>query len=68
MPRHPLTTDDRRIAAAKTNATIKERKRQRIEKVRHLHRDGKTLAEIAAQLGVSERTIRRDLKTLEAAS
>lgn len=60
-----LTNEIRRRAAAKTNAIIAERKRSRLEVVRQLSGEGKTPAEIAKGLGVSERTIQRDLKELE---
>ena len=65
MPRHQLTPLDRRKAAAKTNKIIAEKKRKRIERVRQLLRDGKTTAEMAKLLDVSERTIKRDLDAIE---
>lgn len=55
----------RRNAAAKTNALIAERKQQRLARVRELHQQGKTPAEMANLLDVSQRTIKRDLKELE---
>lgn len=65
MPRVSNLTDaGRKKAAAKTNALIAERKRKRIEAVRQLHQEGKTPAEMAKRLNVSERTIKRDLDTL----
>ena len=65
MPRVSNLTDaGRKKAAAKTNALIAERKRKRIEAVRQLHQEGKTFAEMAKLLDVSERTIKRDLDTL----
>ena len=66
MPRVSNLTDaGRKKAAAKTNALIAERKRKRLETVRQLHQEGKTPAEMAKRLNVSERTIKRDLDTLE---
>ena len=65
MPRVSNLTDaGRKKAAAKTNALIAERKRKRLETVRQLHQEGKTPAEMAKLLDVSERTIKRDLDTL----
>ena len=65
MPRVSNLTDaGRKKAAAKTNALIAERKRKRLETVHQLHQEGKTPAEMAKRLNVSERTIKRDLETL----
>ena len=66
MPRVSNLTDaGRKKAAEKTNALIAERKRKRLDAVRKLHQEGKTTAEMAKILKVSERTIKRDLKELE---
>ena len=59
-----LTNEIRQRAASTTNKIVAERKQQRQEQVRKLHRDGKTPAEIALALNVSERTIKRDMKAL----
>ena len=65
MPRVSNLTDaGRKKAAAKTNALIAERKRKRLETVHQLHQEGKTPAEMANLLDVSQRTIKRDLDTL----
>ncbi|MDE0397285.1 MAG: HTH domain-containing protein [Candidatus Poribacteria bacterium] len=65
MPRVSNLTDaGRKKAAAKTNALIAERKRKRLETVHQLHQEGKTPAEMANFLDVSQRTIKRDLDTL----
>ena len=66
MPRiNNLTDEGRQKAAAKTNKIIAEKKLKRIERVRQLVRDGKTPAEMAKLLDVSERTIKRDLDAIE---
>ena len=58
MPRvSNLTPQGRKKAAATTNALIAKRKRKRLETVRQLHQEGKTPAEMAKRLNVSERTI-----------
>lgn len=41
-----------------------EKKRHRLDQVRHLHTEGKPPAEIARRLGVHVRTIYRALETL----
>ena len=65
MPRVSNLTDaGRKKAAEKTNAIIAEKRQQRIERVRQLHEAGKTPAEMAKILDVSERTIKRDLESL----
>ena len=66
MPRVSNLTDaGRKKAAAKTNALIAERKRKRVKAVREMEDQGKTPAEMAKLLNVSERTIKRDLETLQ---
>ena len=65
MPRVSNLTDaGRKNAAKKTNAIIAERRRKRIEAVRQMADQGKTSAEMANLLDVSQRTITRDLETL----
>ena len=65
MPRVSNLTDaGRKKAAEKTNAIIAERKRKRLEAVRQMADQGKTPAEMAKILDVSERTIKRDLESL----
>ena len=59
-----LTDAGRKKAAEKTNAIIAEKKQKRLDSVRKLHQEGKTPAEMAKLLDVSERTIKRDLETL----
>ena len=66
MPRVSNLTDaGRKKAAEKTNAIVAERKRKRIEAVRLMADQGKTPSEMAKLLGVSERTIKRDLEAIE---
>jgi len=64
-----LTDEGRRkggkTSAATTNAKIAERKQLRHAHVRRLQREGKTPAEMAILLDVSERTIQRDLQEIE---
>ena len=60
-----LTTAIRQRAAAKTNALIAKRKRKRRKDVRKLAGAGRTPAEIATILGVSHRTILRDLVVVQ---
>jgi len=60
-----LTIEIRQRAAARTNAIIAERKQKRLAEVRKLTGAGKTPAEMAKLIKVSERTIQRDLKELE---
>ena len=69
MPRVSNLTDaGRKKAAEKTNAIIAEKRQQRIERVRQMADQGKTPAEMAKLLDVSERTIKRDLETLRSES
>ena len=66
MPRiNNLTDEGRRKAGTATARITQKRKANRIERVRELQKQGKTIAEMAKKEKVSERTIRRDLEAIE---
>jgi Zn-dependent peptidase ImmA (M78 family) len=48
--------------------SVETRMRQRRDRVRQLHDDGRSLRDIAAELGVSKDTVRRDLYALKKAT
>lgn len=59
-----LTNEIRQRAAASTNALIAERREARLARVAELAADEKTPKEIAQIVGVTPRTIYRDLDRL----